>query len=81
MTDKKPHCIECGRTEDDVLYFAPHMDRPCPVKFTKSRYGLLCQRHMQNAYDRTTRQRKSEAKRLAAQIEDDAATGQKRMFD
>jgi len=56
-------------------------DRTVRVKFAKSRYGWLCQRHIQNAYQRTMRQRKARSKRQSAQEEHDRLTGQMKMFD
>ena len=76
MNDK---CIECGVTENDVQYFDGRMDRPRPVKLTKSRYGLLCQRHVKNAYARqmTTKKR---TKRQQEKHEVLLAAGQMDMF-
>lgn len=57
-------CIQCGVTEDDVLYFDGRMDRPRPVRLTDSRYGLLCQRHVKNAYARATTRKKRKAREV-----------------
>ena len=79
MSNTKPYCIECGCTEDDYLVF--DNSRTVQVRFAKSRYGLLCQRHMRNAYQRTTYQRKARRKPQQAQTEHDRLTGQMKMFD
>jgi len=75
MNDK---CIDCGAAEGATLTF--DNNRQVRVKFAKSRYGLLCQRCIRNAYARKTTKTKAQRRKIAEHkrmIED---TGQMSMF-
>jgi len=72
-------CIECGKPAGGS-YWSDNGNHEIRVKLTKSRYGLLCQRHVSNAYARQMTKKKT-TKRQDAKRQAIIDSGQLDMFD
>jgi len=75
MTEKQ--CLVCGVVEG--AFYAHYRG---PVRLTDNKYGKqLCKRCRYNAYNRSRSKIVRKNKNLETQAEDDAQTGQMKMFE